>query len=562
MGGGPGAPRDDRGATLVELIVALAVLSVAMAGLGAFFVNSFLAVAQNRDHRQAAQVASGALEQVRALKGSSLLSGRGAQKVADQWSAARSGRNSTLLTPYLDSMQMVSDPDSAADEGADAPVPTSTQSMTVGGMTFERTILVGACEVYFKRTDACVDPTKATRPAETSQILEYFRVVVLVTWPQKRCADGRCSFVAATLVSRAAEPTFDFHRPSPLVKTTSVTFYQNVSDFSFQLDASGGQLPNSWTIAKLPAGLIATPAGVISGTPTTLGKISTTVTVTDKLGRADTEPIDFFVVPLPGVTGPADARNYVDDTVALKATGANGAAPYTWAATGLPDGLTIDETTGAITGTVTKPGVFTPEIKLTDANGRTATRKYTHAVYEPLTLPAIDARRTDLGSAFSAAATAAGGDGAYTYSASGLPLGVSINSSSGVMSGTPSVSGRYLPVVAVTDGAGGKVTGTFELIVESDGQLAFTSPSYATADRTSALGAPVPTLTLATNAESLLLKNVTFSVSGLPTGLRYTAGRNTITGTPTAAGTYVVTATASTLLPPQSTVLTFVWTVA
>jgi hypothetical protein len=55
---------------------------------------------------------------------------------------------------------------------------------------------------------------------------------------------------------------------------------------SLQLSASGGTAPYSWTATGLPPGLSVTPAGLITGTPTTVGSYSTTATAKDATNSA------------------------------------------------------------------------------------------------------------------------------------------------------------------------------------------------------------------------------------------------------------------------------------
>ncbi|WP_406165035.1 M4 family metallopeptidase [Streptomyces sp. NBC_00996] len=59
--------------------------------------------------------------------------------------------------------------------------------------------------------------------------------------------------------------------------------------------------------------------------------------------------------------------------------------------------------------------------------------------------------------------------GALTYAATGLPTGLSINSSTGVISGTPTTAGTYSTTVTVTDSTGATGTASFTWTVSSSG---------------------------------------------------------------------------------------------
>ncbi len=571
MRGEPVGGRNDEGFTLVEMLVSLAVVTVAMAGLGAFFVNGSLTVAHQRDQRQAVQVAAGAIEQVRALEGSSLLTGRGAAHSKAQWDAVRTGPFAKKMKLYLDSMALESDPalkgkDTDATLGDEAAIPTAPQKITVGSATFDRNILVGRCDVYFMRNDDCVNPTVGTPPSNKAEILKYFRVVVLVSWNNKSCNAGRCSYIASTLISEAAEPTFGSKAPYPKLVTSEMTFYVGRT-LQLRIDSDYGQLPNVFTVSPnsptpLPAWIAMTPGGYVTGTPgTAVAGVSTLVRMTDRRGWWTDKLITWKAVPPPAVVIPTQAKSYVNQQVNYKVTATGGVPKYVFTSTQLPDGLEL-AVDGTITGTLTELGSYPITVTVEDAGGLRDTKTFTHTVYQPLTLTVPANQKIILGSAVTGTAVARGGDGAYKYTATGLPAGVTLNAATGTLSGTPLTAGRYTPVVSVSDGAGGPVTGTFEIVVEAATTLTFTSPNAAAPDQRSSAGTAV-SLPLATNASLLGLPNVFYTVAGLPPGLRMNNGQDGIIGTPTTAGTYLVTATAeSRMALPQSTTITFVWTVS
>jgi hypothetical protein len=139
-------------------------------------------------------------------------------------------------------------------------------------------------------------------------------------------------------------------------------------------------------------------------------------------------------------------------------TAAGGSGGNTWAidAGSLPAQLSLNSSTGVISGTPTSVGSSTFTVRVTSGSGQTATRQLTITIYAPLAVSTTSLPQATVNAPYSATLTAAGGNGSYAWSlsAGALPAGLSLNGSSGAITGVPTAAGRSDFTVRVTSGDG------------------------------------------------------------------------------------------------------------
>ncbi len=198
---GPGAPaagRDDAGFMLLETLLALTIISVVMAGVSMFFLQSTAVTRKQADSQAAAQIAMAAVERATVLPGSAVLTGRSEQDVVNQWRAPG-------VDAYLQHTQLVWENSDVAGAATQA-LPTTVDPVLVGGgpSKFRRSWYVGVCWQPVSQGACVVVP-----PALQAGRIKMYRIVVAVTWSSKDCSGGLCSHVATTLTNYDQEdPTF------------------------------------------------------------------------------------------------------------------------------------------------------------------------------------------------------------------------------------------------------------------------------------------------------------------------------------------------------------------
>ena len=267
---------------------------------------------------------------------------------------------------------------------------------------------------------------------------------------------------------------------------------------------TGGVSPYTFSvIGTLPAGLtLDTSSGAISGTPTASGTFTIQVKDANHVVAATTCP--FTIYPALALTCPASGASTGEVGVAFNSpamTVTGGVSPYTFSVVGtLPAGLTLNTSNGAISGTPTASGTFTIQVK--DASGVVAGTSCPFTINPALALtcPASGASTGEVGVAFSSPAmTVTGGVSPYTFSVIGtLPAGLTLNTSNGAISGTPTASGTFTIQVKDANGVVAATTCPFTIYPA----LSLTCPASgaSTGEIGVAFNSPAMTVTTAVSA--------------------------------------------------------------
>lgn len=222
----------------------------------------------------------------------------------------------------------------------------------------------------------------------------------------------------------------------------------------------------------MPAGLVLSPDGTISGTANFASPWSFTISAVDSMGVSKNKQMAIVSIGVP----PTLARVFPHGTalpdcpVGIPCTAgvgiqSGGRAPFTWSVSGLPAGMDIRFGEGNVNTSVnpvdaelwgisTTPGTYMLTVTATDADGKTAAGTF------PLTITELFQEQflsgPTYGVPYSSKMRVIGGEVPHTSSIVGgrLPLGLSLNPATHVVSGTPLEHGGFSFLVRFTDAGG------------------------------------------------------------------------------------------------------------
>ena len=341
------------------------------------------------------------------------------------------------------------------------------------------------------------------------------------------------SFVAANLA------------PTSVTYTTPNVYTKGIAITSLSPTVAGGT-PTSYSISPtLPSGLsFNTSTGVVSGTPTAVSA-STMYTVTASNPNGSVNGTFSITVNDVAPTSIAYATPNVftkgSAITSLSPTVTGGTPSGYFISPALPNGLAFSTATGVISGTPTVvSATATYTVTATNANGSVnGTLSMTVNEVAPAglnyTTPNVFVRGTTI---TPLTPTVSGGIVANYSISPALPAGLSINASTGIISGTPTVVAAVANYTVTATNTGGSVAKVVNITVNeaAPSGLSYTTPNVFV--RGTGITSLVPTISGGVVTS--------YSVSpALPAGLSINTSTGIISGTPSVVSTmnsYTVTA--------------------
>ncbi|NJR64518.1 MAG: tandem-95 repeat protein [Leptolyngbyaceae cyanobacterium CRU_2_3] len=333
--------------------------------------------------------------------------------------------------------------------------------------------------------------------------------------------------------------------------TEDIFFGLNISSYFSDSDISDTL---TYSATNLPDGLTLNAAtGVISGTPTNASVGTRTITVTADDGKGGNANTSFSMTIANTNDAPTVASIIPDQTatedsafsfnISTNFSDIDLGDTLTYTATGLPDGLTINSTTGLISGSPTNAavGLRNVTVTATDGKGGTVNTSFKITVANTNDAPSVaspipDKTATEdtffsmnVSSHF---AEMDGGD-MLSFFANQLPSGLSINNTTGIISGfaTNAAVGNNNITITATDGNGGTISDTFALTVVNTNDAP--TVTLAIGDRTTREDA-LFTLDISSHfADPDVGDTLNYAAANLPGGLSIDANTGVISGTPT-----------------------------
>ena len=310
---------------------------------------------------------------------------------------------------------------------------------------------------------------------------------------------------------------------------------------------AGGNYSFTVTAGALPAGLsLNASTGLLEGTPTTTGTFNFTIQAAG-FGVACTGTREYsLVIGCPTISlSPTTLPNAQPGVAYSQTVVPSPPGSYSFALSNgaLPNGLTLNPSTGVISGVAMQSGTFNFRVTAGGFGSCSGVRDYTLEVapcaaitVNPATLP-----NATSGVAYSQTLTATNTTGAVAWNISvgALPTGLSLNPTTGVLDGTPTVFGSFNFTAQATDAGGCIGTRAYALTINPACGTITVNPAAPANGFVGTAYNQTLTASGGTAAYSFAV-----SAGSLPGGLNLSSA-GALTGTPTGTGVFVFTVRAT-----------------
>ena len=368
-------------------------------------------------------------------------------------------------------------------------------------------------------------------------------ITPLATYTVTATNTGGSTAVGVTITVNDVAPSGLTYSSNPAVYTVGTAIPANTPTHG------GGAVVSYVVSPALPAGLALSPStGVISGTPTTVTAVATYTVTATNTGGSTTAGVTITVndVAPSGLTYSSNPAVYsVGAVITPNSPSHGGGAVISYAVSpALPAGLALSPSTGVISGTpTTVTALATYTVTATNTGGSTTvgvTITVNDTAPTGLTYSSNPAVYT-VGTAIPGNTPSHGGGAVISYAVSPvLPAGLSLSSTTGVISGTPTTVTALATYTVTATNTGGSTTVGVSITVND---VAPSGLTYSTNPAVYTKGVTIPANTPSHSGGAV----VSYAVSpALPTGLGLSPTTGVISGTPTtvtALATYTVTAT-------------------